>query len=170
MSLLRIKHWLLVLFCGVGVAHAQIPTADALFAASFNNLNNQSQAMAQWKGKPLIVNFWARWCGPCRTEIPELAKLQHRFKSRGLVVVGLGIEDQADAVREFAKAYDMDYTVLLAKDQGLELMKSLGNTRMALPFTVAIDRHGKIVATKLGLLKGDELVAAAENTLRASGL
>ena len=83
-----------------------------------------------------------------------------------LVVVGVGIEDQADAVREFAKAYEMDYPILLAKDKGVDLMRALGNTRMALPFTVAIDRSGKMVVSRLGALKGDELLAAAESALK----
>ena len=163
-----IRQWfiLLLLWCGLAQAQSHSPNMDALFGSTFADLNKQPQALAQWKGKPLIVNFWARWCGPCRTEIPELIKLQKRFKPRGLVVIGIGIEDQVDAVREFAKAYEMDYTVLLAKDKGLDLMQALGNPRMGLPFTVAIDRAGKVVISKMGVLKGDELVAAAEAALK----
>lgn len=146
--------------------YAEAPNTDKLFAVSLSDLSSQPQAFSQWKGKPLIVNFWARWCAPCRTEIPELAKLQQRFKSKGLVVIGIGIEDQVDAVREFAKAYEMDYTVLLAKDKGLDLMQALGNTRMGIPFTVAIDRQGRAVVAKSGAIKGNELIAAAEAALK----
>lgn len=162
-----IQHWLLVLVASfwscLTLAQA---SSDALFAATLANLQDKPQALASWKGKPLIVNFWARWCPPCRTEIPEFVKLHHDYKSKGLVVIGIGIEDQAEPVRDFAKAYDMDYPLLLGKDKGMELMRTLGNTRLGLPFTVAIDRTGKIVATKTGGIKGDELVAAAEAALK----
>ena len=71
-----------------------------------------------------------------------------------------------EKVRDFAKAYEMDYPVLLAQDKGFALMKALGNTKMGLPFTVAIDRHGKVVLVKMGLITGNELEAAAETVLR----
>lgn len=122
--------------------------------------------MNRWQGKPLIVNFWARWCGPCRKEIPELIRLQQAYRSKGLEVLGIALEDKAEPVRDFAKAYDMDYPVLLAQDKGLTLMKALGNTKMGLPFTVAIDRHGKIMLVKMGMISGSELEAAAEAVLR----
>jgi thiol-disulfide isomerase/thioredoxin len=165
------QHWLLVLAASFWscLTLAQAPTApatDALFAATLNNLQDKPQTLAQWKGKPLIVNFWARWCPPCRTEIPEFVKLHHDYQTKGLVVIGIAIEDQAEPVRDFAKAYDMDYPLLLGKDKGLELMRSLGNVRLGLPFTVAIDRTGKIVATKTGGIKGDELTSAAEAVLK----
>jgi thiol-disulfide isomerase/thioredoxin len=85
-------------------------------------------ALESFRGKPLIVNFWARWCAPCRVEIPELAKTQDKYARRGLTVIGIGLEDKAESVRDFMKAYEMNYTVLLAKTGGIELMQALGNT------------------------------------------
>jgi thiol-disulfide isomerase/thioredoxin len=167
-----LKQWSLAIalgFCSclaLAQATATPPSTEALFAATLNTLQDKPQALAKWQGKPLIVNFWARWCPPCRAEIPEFVKLHHDYKSKGLEVIGIGIEDQAEAVRDFAKAYDMDYTLLLGKDKGMDLMRALGNVRLGLPFTVAIDRTGKIVATKTGGIKGDELVAAANAALK----
>lgn len=162
------RHWRGFIFACIAISagSAWAQSSDSLFAASLTGLDDQPVALAQWKGKPLIVNFWARWCGPCRNEIPELAKLHTQYRAKGLEVIGIGIEDKVNAVRDFAKAYEMDYPVLLAKDQGLNLMKALGNTKMGLPFTVAIDRGGKLVVVKMGGIKGDELVAAAEAALK----
>jgi thiol-disulfide isomerase/thioredoxin len=154
----------LALLFGTRLALAQ--SADALFAATLTGLDDQPVALAQWRGKPLVVNFWARWCGPCRTEIPELIKLRQQYRAKGLEVLGIAIEDKVESVRDFAKAYEMDYPILLAKDKGLPLMQALGNVKMGLPFTVAVDRQGKLVVVKLGGIKADELVAAAEAALK----
>ena len=147
-----------------GAVHAA--SGDALFAATLSGTDDKPVALAGLRGKPLIVNFWARWCAPCRVEIPELIKTQEKYRKRGLLVVGIGLEDKAESVRDFMKAYEMDYTVLLAKGGGIELMQALGNTRAGLPFTVAIDRRGEIVAIKLGAMKRSELDAAGEAALK----
>jgi thiol-disulfide isomerase/thioredoxin len=154
----------LALLCCARLAFAQ--SADALFAATLTGLDDKPVALAQWQGRPLIVNFWARWCGPCRTEIPELIKLRQQYRAKGLEVLGIAIEDKAEPVRDFAKAYEMDYPILLAKDKGLPLMQAIGNSKMGLPFTVAVDRQGRLVVIKMGGIKGDELVAAAEAALK----
>jgi thiol-disulfide isomerase/thioredoxin len=161
-------HVAICLFClwGLSLGAWAQQNADALFAATLTDLEDKPQTLAQWRSKPLIVNFWARWCGPCRTEIPELIKLRKQYRDKGLEVIGIGLEDKPEAVRDFAKAYEMDYPLLLAKDNGLALMKTLGNTKMGLPFNIVIDRSGKVVLVKMGALRGDELVAAAEAALK----
>lgn len=137
-----------------------------LFAATLNTADGKPAALAAWKGKPLVVNFWARWCGPCRSEIPELVKLRAARRGQGLEVIGVAVEDQGEAVRDFARAYDMDYPLLVAGGQGVPLMQALGNSQGGLPFTIAIDRNGRIVASKLGAIQGAELEAAATAALR----
>lgn len=151
-----------LLFAGA----AQAAGSDPLFAARLDASDDKPFALEALRGKPLIVNFWARWCAPCRVEIPELAKTQDKYGRRGLTVVGIGLEDKAESVRDFMKAYDMTYTVLLAKVGGIELMQALGNSRAGLPFTVAVNRRGEIVASKLGAMKRAELDAAAEAALK----
>ena len=145
---------------------AQAANADPLFAATLAGTDDKPVALEGFRGKPMIVNFWARWCAPCRVEIPELIRIHDRHVTKGLVVVGIGLEDKAESVRDFMKAYDMNYTVLLAKTGGIELMQALGNSRAGLPFTVAINRRGEIVASKLGAMNRSELDAAAEAALK----
>ncbi len=136
------------------------PDPAPLFAASLWDTGGKAHALSRLRGRPLVVNFWARWCGPCRVEIPHLARAQRRLRDKGLTVVGIGLEDQADTVREFALAYDMDYLVLLAKEHGLPLMRALGNGNGGLPFTLVIDASGQVIAKKLGLISEPELEAA----------
>ncbi len=139
---------------------AELPAAAPLFAATLWDADDRPFALAVLRGRPLVVNFWARWCGPCRVEIPELAKLHRKLQNKGLAVVGIGLEDKADTVREFALAYDMAYTVLLAKERGIPLLQALGNPKAGLPYTLVIDARGKVVARKLGLMTAAELDAA----------
>ena len=82
------------------------------------------------------------------------------------MVLGIGLEDKAESVRDFMKAYEMNYTVLLARDRGIGLMQALGNTRAGLPFTIAVDRKGVIVASKLGAMNKAELEAASAAVLK----
>lgn len=139
---------------------ADLPASTPLFAATLNDLDDKPIALERYKGKALVVNFWARWCGPCRAEIPELIRFRNEHKGK-IEVLGIGIEDKAEPAKEFAKAYDMDYPVFVAKDKGIPLMQALGNTRGGLPYTIFIDRHGNVTQTKLGVVKKGDLDAAA---------
>lgn len=139
-----------------------------LFAAGVVDADNKPVALESLRGKPLVVNFWARWCGPCRKEMPDLVEMDAKYRSKGLVILGLAVEDAEyrEAVRDFAKAYGIDYRVLLASvGKGVELMKALGNDKAGLPFTVVIDRNGKIVARKLGAMSKAEMEAAIKQVL-----
>ena len=136
---------------------------DALFAAALHDLDHAPARLPQ--GQPLLVNFWARWCGPCKVEIPELVALHAR--KTGVAIVGIAVENQGAPVRDFARAYDIDYPVLLARDgSGLDLMRALGNATAGLPFTLALDRRGRIVARRLGLITREQLDQSVQLALR----
>ncbi len=162
----RLRGLLLAGACALlaGSAAAAEPAADPLFAAALADLNDKPATLAAWKGKPVIVNFWARWCTPCRQEIPEFVKARARHKGSGVEVIGLALEEQGAPVREFAKAYDIEYPLMLIKDRSVELMSALGNAQLGLPFTVAVDARGKIAFMKLGPMTAadmDKAFAAA---------
>ncbi|KAB2922400.1 MAG: TlpA family protein disulfide reductase [Dechloromonas sp.] len=149
----------LAILAQIGCAEEQT-SSDPLFAATLADVDDKPVALSRYKGKPLVVNFWARWCGPCKAEIPELIKFRHAHNGR-IEVLGIGIEDRAEPVKDFAKAYEMDYPVFVAKEQGIPLMKALGNSKGGLPYTLFIDRNGKVIHKKMGLLKGADLDAVA---------
>ena len=158
------RFMMLGLALAAGLARAA--NADPLFAATLAGTDDKPVALEGFRGKPMIVNFWARWCAPCRVEIPELIRIHDRHVKKGLLVIGIGLEDKAESVRDFMKAYEMNYRVLLARDKGIELMQALGNSKAGLPFTVVINRKGEIVASKLGAMTRTELEAAGATALQ----
>lgn len=136
--------------------HPPPPPLQALFAASLLDQNGQMQALAQWRGKPMIVNFWASWCAPCVKEMPELMALATEMAPHGLQTIGIGI-DNASNIREFAAKYHITYPLLEAGVQGSELSRQLGNASGGLPFTVLIGADGEVKKTYLGSLKFEQL-------------
>lgn len=145
------------------------PSSEPMAAAALNGLalpdpEGKEQRIDQWRGKVVVVNFWATWCAPCREEMPEFIKAQRELGPKGLQIVGVAV-DQADKVRQFAEEIALNYPVLVGGFGAMELSRSLGNSVMALPFTVILDRNGAIAHTQLGVLKPDRLKAIIKQLL-----
>jgi thiol-disulfide isomerase/thioredoxin len=138
--------------------------SEALFAATLYDLDNQPILFAQRRGRPMIVNFWARWCPPCRVEIPELVALQQR--KTGVEVIGINIETDPAPVRDFGRAYDINYPVFLTRAPGIELLRSMGNPKAGLPYTVVLNKHGVVVASRMGAMTREQLDVAVAHALR----
>ncbi len=132
--------------------------ADAIYAIRLPDLQNSPQKLDQWRGKVLVVNFWATWCEPCREEIPVFIKMQDEHGAKGLQFVGISI-DQADKTAEFSRIFKINYPSLIGTFDTVEVSRQAGNTRRVLPYTVILDRNGKIVATELGGLTAVKLEA-----------
>jgi thiol-disulfide isomerase/thioredoxin len=110
------------------------------------------------------VNFWASWCEPCRKEIPEFIEVQNQFRDQGLVFVGIAV-DQPQKAAAFSKDIGINYPVLTGGMEAMSLAEAAGNRQGALPFTVIIDRSGKIISTHLGLLSRSKLEATIKPLL-----
>jgi thiol-disulfide isomerase/thioredoxin len=111
-------------------------------------------ALSEWKGRPLLINFWATWCAPCRREIPLLKTLRHERTADGVEVVGIAV-DFRDAVQHYAREMGIDYPVLIGEQDGLDAIAAFGMDTV-FPFTVFADRQGRIVTLKIGELHADE--------------
>ena len=140
------------------VAAGSAKGAETILAASLPDLQGTSQAISQWHGKVLVVNFWATWCEPCRKEIPEFIELQEQFRDQGLLFIGIAI-DQREKAAAFSKEIGINYPVLTGGMEAMVLAEAAGNNQGALPFTVIIDRSGKITGTHLGRLSRSKLEA-----------
>ena len=132
--------------------------ASALLGVALPDPSGKEQPLAQWKGKVLVVNFWATWCAPCREEMPMFMKVQAAQEAKGVQFVGIAV-DNADKVRVYAEELKLNYPTLIGGYGAMELSKTLGNTVMALPFTVVLDRAGRVAHTQLGPLKEDQLTS-----------
>jgi thiol-disulfide isomerase/thioredoxin len=137
-------------------AAAQSSPVTSLFAQTLPDLADKPQPLAQWRGKPLLVNFWATWCAPCVQEMPELSALQTEMGETSLRIVGIGIDSPAN-IREFAKKVPVTYPLYVGGMGGSELSRQMGNQAGGLPFSVLIGADGSIRKTYLGRLKMDEV-------------
>jgi thiol-disulfide isomerase/thioredoxin len=137
---------------------------DTLAKTSFPDLAGQPQRLEQWRGKVLVVNFWATWCPPCLKEIPEFIRMQAQYGSRGLQFVGVAIEP-AEKVAPFAAKMGFNYPVLVGAMDAVELLRTLGNSHGGLPFTVVFDRSGTLAASELGGLNEAKLTRLIEPIL-----
>lgn len=142
--------------------HAAPSEAETAFwAQGFTAPGGEQVAMQAFRGKPLVLNFWATWCPPCVEELPLLNGFYREQKGRGWQVVGLAI-DQPSAVRQFLQRLPLDFPVALGGLGGTDLARSLGNLTGGLPFTVVFGADGTILHRKMGQLTAADLKAWAQ--------
>lgn len=131
-------------------------------AWTLKDLDGKPVSFSQFKGKVVVIDFWATWCGPCLTEIPGYIELQNKYGKDGLVVIGISIDSiKAKDVAKFAKKKSMNYTIVMADD---EIMATFGNFTM-IPTTFLINREGRIIHQKSGQWKHEEYEALVKKAL-----
>jgi peroxiredoxin len=129
---------------------------------SLSDVNGKQRYLSEWRGKVIVINFWATWCPPCREEIPAFVELQQQYSEQGLQFIGIALQ-QAEEIRDFIVEFNVNYPNLVGGGDVIKVSKKLGNDIGALPYTVIIDRNGKIAFTRRGPLSKSE----AESVIKA---
>jgi peroxiredoxin len=127
----------------------------------------QSVKLSDYKGKIVLLNFWATWCGPCTLEIPWFEEFEQQYKSRGFEVVGVSMdEDGWDVIKPFIKEHNVNYRVLLGNDSVGQLYGGVDN----LPTTFIIDREGRLAfPPHVGLAGKNEYLSEIQSLLGGNG-
>jgi thiol-disulfide isomerase/thioredoxin len=118
------------------------------------DVDGKPTALSSFAGRPLMVNFWATWCAPCRREIPLLNKIREQRKAQNAEIVGIAV-DFRDKVLEFTKNTRIDYPLLIGEEDGLAAAEAFG-MGMGFPFSVFVDSKSRILTVKVGELHEDE--------------
>jgi thiol-disulfide isomerase/thioredoxin len=113
------------------------------------DMNGGDVRLADYKGKVIMLNFWATWCGPCKVEIPTFVELQDEYRDQGVVFLGLSVDDPVEKLKPFASEYKMNYPVLVGL--GREDVQDAFGPMWGVPVTVMINRDGKICKRHMGL-------------------
>jgi thiol-disulfide isomerase/thioredoxin len=130
------------------------PLSDTLPDTAFVTRDGVTRRLAHWRGRPLLVNFWAPWCEPCREEIPLLERLSRQPSAQGLQVIGVAVDSRA-AVLDYAQRAGIQYPLLIGERAGLAAVRALG-MEAVFPFSVFVDARGRIVTLKIGRLHADQ--------------
>lgn len=130
--------------------------AQAFWTHDFRDPNGQPLDLAPWRGKPLLVNFWATWCPPCIKELPEINQFYGEAKRQGWQVLGVAV-DQPEPVRAFLQKQPLAFPIAMAGDGGLALVRQLGNTDGGLPFSIVFDDTAEISWQRMGVTHLQEL-------------
>ena len=126
-----------------------LPTARPIHDLVLADVDGKPQALDQWRGRILVVNYWATWCPPCRDEMPGFSRLQEQYRAKMVQFVGISIDDP-DKIVEFQKEVQVAYPLLIADLQTMQSSAGYGNRAQALPFTAIFDGQGRLAATRLG--------------------
>ena len=121
----------------------------ARFDFTLKEASGQELKFANLKGKPLVVNFWATWCGPCKIETPMLIDLSKKYKAQGLTILGVETDSEPAEVKQFAEAYKIPYPLLIAVDR--DDVKEAFQWTGVLPTTVFIRADGTVAQRIIGL-------------------
>jgi thiol-disulfide isomerase/thioredoxin len=133
------------------LSSADIVIPDRLPTFTLSDRNGKATPIAAWRGKSLVINFWATWCAPCRREIPLLESLYTEWAGRNVEVVGIAV-DYREKVAAFANQLKIPYPLLVGEQDALDVAGQFGVDSPVFPFTVFTDQRGEVVALYVGEL------------------
>lgn len=118
-------------------------------SATLKDMDGRDVALSSFAGRPIVINLWATWCGPCRLEMPQLIDFYTTYKDRGLVILGISIDDTPDKIRVFNEEFKVPYPLLVGVDHP-DLLRALGYTG-PVPISVFIRRDGTVAERVVGI-------------------
>ncbi len=148
---------------GAGAAECDDDARPAPLDYTLADMNGDELDLASLKGKVILLNFWATWCGPCKIEIPAFIELQDEYGDQGFQVLGLSVDDPPEQIRPFAEDLDVNYPMLVGLDRD-DFQEAYGPI-WGLPVTYWIDREGTLCKTHMGIASKDELELALKTLL-----
>ena len=144
---------------GAGAPGKNAGSCDATGKATFDFVlkdeHNQPVKLADYKGKVVIVNFWATWCGPCKMEIPDFVKLYAQYRDKGLVIVGISVDDSADQLQAFMREFHMNYPVVQMRPE----VEDAWGPFYGYPTSFIVARDGSICTKHIGPATHDQFEA-----------
>ena len=156
--------------------HTKAPKAPGPIGSNFKgkpapdfalkDLSGNTVHLSDFRGKAVVLNFWATWCAPCKAEMPWFVEMQKQYGPQGLAIIGVSLDDDVtpEQIAKFTRQLDVNYTILLGNDDTAKLYGGVD----ALPTTFYIDRNGTLVDAIMGLPERDEIEENVKRVL-ASG-
>lgn len=145
---------------GASSTPASIAFAGGVAAPAFSvrGLDGRTLRLSDFKGRPVVLDFWATWCSPCRTSMPHLSEMQERYRDQGLVVVGLALDDESpQALRRYAERLHIRFRLGLADERVLNLYGPI----RSIPTTIFISRRGEVVRRVVGYIDPETMESYA---------
>jgi len=138
---------------GLSIATSAI---NKLIERPLDDLEGNQHSLSEWRGKILVVNFWAVWCPPCREEFPDLVDLSMKYSGTNVQFIGVAV-DAVSNVRGFLRLNSLNYPQLVAKNAASELLPAIGNVDIALPYTIVLDANNVVLWRQLGRISKQDL-------------
>jgi thiol-disulfide isomerase/thioredoxin len=121
----------------------------ANFDFTMKDVDGNEVSLSAYKGKVVLLNFWATWCGPCKAEIPGFVRIQEKYRDKGLVIVGYSVDDTAEKAKAYASQYKMNYPILLG--EGREDVQDAYGPIWGIPASFIISKEGKVCRKHMGI-------------------
>jgi cytochrome c biogenesis protein CcmG/thiol:disulfide interchange protein DsbE len=127
------------------IPSAGVPSLDF----GLKDMNGQDVRLADFAGRPILMNFWATWCAPCKAEVPWLVEFAEKYKDRGLAVIGISVDDAPEDIRKFAADYKVNYPLLVGL--GHDELKEAYDASVVIPVSWLIKADGSLLAKAQGI-------------------